>query len=222
MFERRSESLSLQVSAGILSSPWGVSLGICMNLHLTPVLSACFNCTTSEKLPCLNPQCVSADGVERGIMTINRQLPGPALHVCRNDVVVVDVTNHMDGAATSLHWHGMRQRGTPFSDGVPFVTQCPINFGNTFRYSFVANDAGTHFYHSHSGLQKVNGLFGALIVRTSINSSFYDADPRDHTMVISDWMHAYAETFLPSLPSRLSLYRSVLINGRGVYFDVSF
>lgn len=57
-------------------------------------------------------------------MTINRQLPGPALHVCRNDLVVIDVTNHMDGAGTTLHWHGMRQRGTPFSDGVPFVTQC--------------------------------------------------------------------------------------------------
>lgn len=79
-------------------------------------------------------QCVLADGVERGILTANRMLPGPSIQVCENDKVVVDVENHMEGMEVTIHWHGIWQRGSQFYDGVPYVTQCPIQQGNTFRY----------------------------------------------------------------------------------------
>lgn len=36
-------------------------------------------------------------------------------------------------------------------DGVPFLTQCPVLPNALFRYEFYADEAGTHFYHSHSG-----------------------------------------------------------------------
>lgn len=78
-------------------------------------------------------QCVLADGVERGILTANRMIPGPSIQVCENDKVVVDVENHMEGMETTIHWHGIHQRGSQYYDGVPFVTQCPIQQGNTFR-----------------------------------------------------------------------------------------
>lgn len=67
--------------------------------------------------------CLTADGVERGVMSINRQIPGPAIHVCRDDLVVVDVVNAMAGTAASIHWHGLHMRDTPHMDGVPFITQ---------------------------------------------------------------------------------------------------
>jgi FtsP/CotA-like multicopper oxidase with cupredoxin domain len=76
---------------------------------------------------------VLADGVERGILTANRMIPGPSIQVCENDRVVIDVENHMEGMEVTLHWHGIWQRGTQYYDGVPFVTQCPIQQGNTFR-----------------------------------------------------------------------------------------
>lgn len=118
---------------------------------------------------------------------MNRQLPGPAIQVCLNDIVVVDVANHIDGASTAIHWHGITQKGTPFSDGVPFLTQCPVNSGNTFRYSFVARNPGTHFYHSHSGLQKADGIYGALIARTPDDFGFNDLyDHDDFILLISD------------------------------------
>lgn len=79
-------------------------------------------------------QCVLADGVERGILTANRMIPGPSIQVCEGDKVVVDVENHMEGMEVTLHWHGIFQRGSQYYDGVPFVTQCPIQQGNTFRY----------------------------------------------------------------------------------------
>jgi FtsP/CotA-like multicopper oxidase with cupredoxin domain len=49
---------------------------------------------------------------------LNFKLPGPKIDVCKGDVVVVDLFNDAEGSSTSLHWHGMRQLGTQFMDGV--------------------------------------------------------------------------------------------------------
>lgn len=57
----------------------------------------------------------------------------------------------MPGEETTIHWHGFLQKETPFMDGVPMVTQCPISSGAIFRYRMTARNAGTFFYHSHSG-----------------------------------------------------------------------
>lgn len=128
-------------------------------------------------------QCVLADGVERGILTVNRMLPGPSIQVgkihwfsngicdecyyftflcpqvCEGDKVVIDVRNSMEGMEATIHWHGIHQRGTQYSDGVPYVTQCPILNGNTFRYQWLAGNAGTHFWHAHTGMRFRDYLF---------------------------------------------------------------
>lgn len=130
-------------------------------------------------------------------MSINRKIPGPEIQVCKDDLVVVDVTNKMGGTTTTIHWHGLHQRKTPHYDGVPFVTQCPIDFATTFRFAFRATEAGTQFYHSHSGHHKVNGIHGGIVVRRPFaedpNFSTFDWDMKDHLMVLSDWMENYAE-----------------------------
>lgn len=74
--------------------------------------------------------------------------------VCKGDEIIVDVENALHGDQTTIHWHGHHQRKTPYMDGVPFVTQCPISSGNTFRYHFSADHSGTHFWHSHTGILK--------------------------------------------------------------------
>lgn len=184
-------------------------------------LRACNDCAKGNISQCFHDQCITADGVERGFQSVNRQLPGPPIQVCMGDIIVVDVDNEMDGTATTIHWHGLTQHGTPFSDGVPFITQCPIQFGTIFRYAFYANDAGTHLWHSHSGQHKANGIYGSIIVRTAEESSpLYDYDPRDFTLLASDWMHVYAEQYFPGLTSRLSIFESLLINGRGRFLNV--
>lgn len=174
---------------------------------------------------CLNKYCILGDGVLRGYLSINFQLPGPSIHVCRDDIVVIDFTNESEGAATALHWHGVRQINTQFMDGVPYVTQCPIAFGAKFRYAFHADDEGTHFYHSHAGHQKANGVYGALITRAPIeenpNADQYDHDLPEHMIIVSDWMHHLAEEDFPGMISRSVLTESILINGHGRYYNVS-
>lgn len=85
--------------------------------------------------------------------------------MCLGDTVIVDVQNSLMSEGTTVHWHGHHQRGTPYMDGAPLVTQCPISPGSLFRYSFTAAHAGTHFWHSHAGMQRADGAFGAYIVR---------------------------------------------------------
>ncbi|BES97114.1 Multicopper oxidase [Nesidiocoris tenuis] len=169
-------------------------------------------------------QCVLADGVERGIIAVNRMLPGPSIQVCEGDKVVIDVHNMMQGLELTIHWHGIHQRGTQISDGVPFVTQCPIAEGNTFRYQWTAN-AGTHFWHAHTGLQKLDGVYGSIVVRQppslDPNSHLYDYDLTTHVMLLSDWLHEDAQE---RFPGRLAANQgqdpeTLLINGKGQFED---
>lgn len=56
--------------------------------------------------------------------------------VCENDIVVVDVVNRAMGQSVGVHWGGQSQREFPYLDGVPQVTQCPVNPHTTFQYKF--------------------------------------------------------------------------------------
>ena len=83
-------------------------------------------------------------------VTVNGTVPGPALHVLPNQTVVVRVINLIPHEATTVHWHGMFQRSTPFGDGVPGATQCPISNQaghNSMTYTFQVPDVpGTFWY----------------------------------------------------------------------------
>jgi len=85
---------------------------------------ACQNCTAGDLSHCFHSKCIMADGTTRGFLSINYELPAPAIHVCKDDVIVVDLTNDAEGTATSIHWHGMRHiLGTQYFDGTPYLTQ---------------------------------------------------------------------------------------------------
>lgn len=89
--------------------------------------SACGKCSEGVMEDCFHPQCITVDGIERGLNSINRQLPGPAINVCHGDRLVIDVVNMMSGTSTTLHWHGLHMRNTQMYDGVPYVTQVSVN-----------------------------------------------------------------------------------------------
>lgn len=114
---------------------------------------ACYNCPFNET-DCFRPHCVAADGMKRSIMVVNRMMPGPSIEVCLNDTIIVDVKNHLMSEGTTIHWHGIHQRNTPFMDGVPHVSQCAISPGLSFRYNFLAENSGTHFWNTQKKQQK--------------------------------------------------------------------
>ncbi len=96
--------------------------------------------------------------------TLNGVSPGPEIRVRQGDLVEVALTNADIEDGTTLHWHGVDVPGA--MDGVAGVTQDAVMPGETFTYRFIAQDAGTYWYHAHqvSHAQVVGGLLGALIV----------------------------------------------------------
>lgn len=130
---------------------------------------ACYYCPYNYT-DCLRENCIFADGKLKSIEVVNKLLPGPPIQVCKGDTVVVNLQNLMRSErVTSIHWHGIKQHGTPNMDGVGMVTQWPVLPMTSFQYRFTANDVGTHFWHSHSGVQRS--------VRFLLNSILYAFKP---------------------------------------------
>jgi FtsP/CotA-like multicopper oxidase with cupredoxin domain len=119
---------------------------------------------------------------DTAVWCFNDQVPGPELRVKQGDRVRIRVHNGLD-EQTTVHWHGMRVPNS--MDGVPYLTQTPINAGQQFEYEFDALDAGTFWYHPHqqSSVQVGRGLYGALIVEEATPNPF----DRDLTWVLDDW-----------------------------------
>lgn len=141
---------------------------------------------------CLPRNCNSTRCEETNVFLINGKYQGPSINVCKNDVLIVDVENHIPGQSVAFHWRGQQQKNTPYMDGVPMVTQCPITSFQIFQYKFRATEEGTHLYHAFSGLHKSSGLFGSLVVNVPMPAATsdsimrrYDSDLKEHTLIVS-------------------------------------
>ncbi|XP_060073313.1 uncharacterized protein LOC132553118 [Ylistrum balloti] len=136
---------------------------------------------------------LTGDGSYKILYTINGKFPGPSIIVYEGQEVVVYVTNGLLMEGITFHWHGIYQRGTPWMDGQDMVSQCPISFGRTFTYRFIAEPAGTHWYHSHLGVQRTNGLVGALIVLPKPGhakaSDHHEPIEKEFVVLAQDWLH---------------------------------
>ncbi len=164
-----------------------------------------------EAIDCSIPMTV--DGRSYRLYTaINGQIPGPTLIVTEGQMVRVNVTNKLTSEGVTIHWHGMHQKGTPWMDGVAFVSQAPITPGAVFQYRFVAAPAGSHWYHSHLGAQRTDGLFGALIVREKSTDqvkeklgSFEDL-PNEHTLTLLDFQREASLSLFTIIHPALGFY----------------
>ena len=94
-------------------------------------------------------------------IALNGTIPAPLLRLREGERLRLTVNNHLD-EDTSIHWHGLI---VPFEmDGVPGVSFPGIRANSTFVYEFPLKQAGTYWYHSHSGLQEQLGHYGPLII----------------------------------------------------------
>jgi CopA family copper-resistance protein len=131
---------------------------------------------------------VNFTGKTRSAITVNHSLPAPTLRWRQGDTVNVRVENNMSvnsafGHNTSIHWHGIILPAN--MDGVPGMSFDGIARGESYLYRFQLNQAGTYWYHSHSGFQEQAGLYGALIIDAAEPEPFgYD---RDYVLLLSDW-----------------------------------
>lgn len=82
---------------------------------------------------------ITADGVgSRMVITVNCLFPGPSIVAFEGQYMIIPVRNLMHAESTSIHWHGIKQTNTVYSNGVAFITLCPIPPGQNFTYKFKA------------------------------------------------------------------------------------
>lgn len=147
---------------------------------------------------------VNFTGQKRTAMTINGSIPGPTLRWREGDVVTLRVTNRLT-VPTSLHWHGII---LPFEmDGVPGLTYAGIAPGTTFTYRFKVQQSGTYWYHSHSGFQEQNAVYGAIVIDPA--SSDRVAYDQDHVVMLNDWSDSSPEFIFNRLKTADGYYNYV-------------
>ena len=140
---------------------------------------------------------VNFTGNPKRAIAVNGQIPMPTLTFTEGDTAEIYVHNELK-ETTSLHWHGLFLPNK--EDGVPNLTQMPIKPGTTHLYKFPIIQHGTHWYHSHSGLQEQIGMYGSFVMNKReefdiptvpvVLSEWTDYNPENvHRMLhnASDW-----------------------------------
>jgi CopA family copper-resistance protein len=144
---------------------------------------------------------VDFTGRPRQAITINGSLPAPVLRWKEGDTVAVRVVNGLR-EETSIHWHGIVLPAN--MDGVPGLSFNGIPAGGSYLYRFPVRQAGTYWYHSHSGFQEQRGLYGALIITPQEPEPFaYD---REHVVLLSDWSDERPERVFAKLKKQSNYY----------------
>lgn len=184
----------------------------------------------------LSANCIDAHFVDgktyRLAIAVNGLIPGPTLIADEGQEVTINVENRLASEGISVHWHGIHQINTPWMDGVGLITQCPINPESSFRYWFRATPSGTFWYHSHTGAQRTDGLFGALIIREDSSrketirqelikfriGQFEDL-PEQHTLTLLDWQQEASLDLFTQL-SGSGFYRIPNDNSMEQYLDL--
>ncbi len=144
---------------------------------------------------------VNITGRRRMATLVNNAMPGPILRLHEGDHVTIRVTNRLN-VSSSVHWHGLRLPNA--MDGVPGLTYAGIAPGETFVYRFQVLQAGTYWYHSHSGMQEQTGLSGPIIIDPAGPDPIrYD---REYVIQLSDWTDEDPMTIVANLKQQGDYY----------------
>ena len=202
-------------------------IGRCHNEQKTLLYGRDFANAGQGNSRCSVPMTVDGN-TYRMFIAVNGRIPGPTLIVDEGAIVRVTVNNSLTSEGITIHWYGMHQKGTPWMDGVGFISQTPITPGATFDYVFEATPPGTHWYHSHVGAQRTDGLFGALVVRERPPRSFegeivpallkklpddvgystIEDNPKLHTMTLLDWQGEASLSLFTQIHSTLGFWEN--------------
>ncbi|MBK9224967.1 MAG: multicopper oxidase domain-containing protein [Flavobacterium sp.] len=136
---------------------------------------------------------VNYSGKEKRAIAVNGQIPMPTLTFNEGDIAEIYVHNQLK-EETSLHWHGLFLPNK--EDGVPNLTQMPIKPGTIHKYTFPIIQNGTHWYHSHSGLQEQIGMYGMFIMNKKQKDKTFRKGIDDLPtvpLILSEWTNLKPE-----------------------------
>ncbi|XVF05548.1 hypothetical protein REPUB_Repub05bG0181400 [Reevesia pubescens] len=132
----------------------------------------------------------------KSMLVVNESYPGSEIRVHRGDTVYVNVHNQGNYGFT-IHWHGVKQPGNPWSDGPEFITQCPIQPGTNFTYEIILSDEiGTLWWHAHSDWTR-GSIHGPIVILPAENETYpFHTPDADQTIILQTWYNQdYLEIF---------------------------
>lgn len=123
--------------------------------------------------------------------------PGPTIRARAGDRIEVNVTNKIrkenpfgePPERVSIHWHGIRQLSSPWSDGAAGLTESGIPVNASKLYNFTVDRPGTYLWHGHYGVQRSAGLFGLLLIDPRVDA-FVPTYDGEFAITLNDWWHA--------------------------------
>ncbi|XP_020224415.1 laccase-2 isoform X2 [Cajanus cajan] len=132
----------------------------------------------------------------KSMVTVNGKFPGPRVVAREGEKLVVKVVNHVPNNVT-IHWHGVRQLRSGWSDGASYITQCPIQSGESYVYKFsMVGQRGTLFWHAHISWLRAT-LYGPLIILPSRNQSYPFAKPyKEIPILFGEWWNVDPEAVI--------------------------
>lgn len=146
------------------------------------MLCAATTATAGEYRLTIDEKQVEFTGSGATALAVDDSIPAPLIRFREGEDVTIHVTNNLD-TSTSIHWHGLLV--PPEMDGVPGMSFDGIPPGETFVYRFTLRQSGTYWYHSHTGYQEQQGIYGPMIIDPAgPDPVAYD---REHVILLSDW-----------------------------------
>ncbi|XP_076946946.1 laccase-2-like [Bidens hawaiensis] len=132
----------------------------------------------------------------KSIITVNGKFPGPRIIAREGDRLVIKVVNHVPNNI-SIHWHGIRQLRSGWADGPAYITQCPIQTGQSYVYNFtIIGQTGTLWYHAHVSWIRAT-LYGPIIILPRLNTSYPFVKPyKEVPIIFGEWWKADTEAVI--------------------------
>ncbi|XP_073150299.1 laccase-4 [Henckelia pumila] len=130
------------------------------------------------------------------IVTVNGKFPGPTIYAREDDTLLIKVVNHVK-YNVSIHWHGVRQLRTGWADGPAYITQCPIQPGQSYVYNYtITGQRGTLLWHAHILWLRAT-LHGALVILPKRGIPYPFPKP-DHeaTVILAEWWKSDTEAVI--------------------------
>ncbi|XP_024964726.1 laccase-17-like, partial [Cynara cardunculus var. scolymus] len=129
----------------------------------------------------------------KSMVTVNGKFPGPRIVAREGDRLLIKVTNHVPNNIT-IHWHGIRQLRSGWADGPAYITQCPIQTGQSYVYNYtVVGQRGTLFWHAHISWLRAS-LYGPLIILPKLNVPYPFTKPyKEVPIIFGEWFNTNPE-----------------------------
>ncbi|KAH7511233.1 hypothetical protein FEM48_ZijujUnG0032500 [Ziziphus jujuba var. spinosa] len=119
----------------------------------------------------------------KSFVSVNGQFPGPRIVAREGDRLLIKVVNHVQNNI-SIHWHGIRQLQTGWADGPAYVTQCPIQTGQSYVYNYtIVGQRGTLFWHAHISWLR-STVYGPIIILPKFGVPYPFTKPHKEVTII--------------------------------------